>query len=197
MSEWAFPGLRMFGYDFCMIDCPWPFELWSAAGNEKSAEAQYDCMSLPEIAALPVGELMRSGGVVWMWCTWPLVATGIHADVMRKWGIEPKTGGDWAKRTVNGKLRWGPGYLLRTVCEPFIIGTIGGDHGFRGTALMNLFETSHDGLAREHSRKPDEVYRKIEEVTPHWWRADVFARQRRPDWDCYGKEINKFKEATA
>lgn len=182
----------MFGYDFAMVDPPWPFDLWSNAGNEKSPVAHYDCMKLADIAALPVGQLLRSGGVVWLWCTWPLVAVGAHAEVMRTWGIEPKTGGDWAKRTTNGKLRWGTGYLVRTVCEPFIIGTIGGDHGFRGRGFENLVETSIDGLAREHSRKPDEVYEKIEAVTPGWWRADVFSRETRPGWDGWGLEARKF-----
>ena len=118
---WPFGELKMFGYDLAMVDPPWPFDLWSNKGNEKSPAAQYECMTLNDIKELPTGELLRAGGVMWLWCTWPLVAKGVHAQVLDAWGLEGKTGGDWAKRTANGKLRWGTGYLLRSVCEPFII----------------------------------------------------------------------------
>jgi hypothetical protein len=37
-------------------DPPWPFRTYSAKGKGRSAEAHYDCMSLDEIAALPVSQ---------------------------------------------------------------------------------------------------------------------------------------------
>ena len=192
MSEWPFGSLRMFGYDLVMIDPPWPFDLWSNAGNEKSAAAQYDCMTREEIISLPVGNLLRAGGVLWLWCTWPLAAEGFHVECLRAWGLEGKTGGAWAKRTASGKLRWGTGYLVRSVCEPFFIATIGADREYDGAAECNLI----DGLAREHSRKPEEAYSLCERVMPHAWRADVFSRENRVGWDCWGREAGKFN-ATA
>jgi N6-adenosine-specific RNA methylase IME4 len=193
---WPFGELKMFGYDFLLIDVPWPWQAYGEAGYGKSPENHYDTMSWEQIEQLPVGQLLRAGGVVWMWGTWP--ASWRQTTVMRNcWGIEPKTGGAWAKRTKTGKLRWGPGYLLRSVCEPFWIGTIGDDHGFRGRGQCNLIETLSDalvdGLAREHSRKPEEAYRIVEALTPGAFRADVFARQRRPGWDPFGNELGKFE----
>lgn len=186
----------MFGYDLVMIDPPWPFDLWSNAGNEKSPAAQYPVMTREDIAALPVGQLMRAGGVVWLWCTWPLVAEGFHVECLRSWGLRGKTGGAWAKRTRRGRLRWGTGYLLRSVCEPFIIATIGDDRDYDGASECNLIETAGtrllDGIARQHSRKPDEAYAVCERVMPHAWRADVFSRQARPGWDAFGDEVAKW-----
>jgi len=185
--------LQPFAYDVVMIDPPWPWETYSAAGQAKSPEAQYDTMSFEDIEALRAGDLLAPGGVMMLWCTWPLVDR--QAAVMRAWGVKPVTGGAWAKRTASGKLRWGPGYVLRSVCEPFLIGTLK-DSGARGPGVPNLIETIDealvDGVAREHSRKPDEAYALLEAVAPGLRRADIFARQSRPGWDAWGNEATKF-----
>ncbi|WP_291975280.1 MULTISPECIES: MT-A70 family methyltransferase [unclassified Chelatococcus] len=189
-------NLPLFAFDLVMADPPWPWEAYSSKGLEKSPEAQYATMSFSEIEALRLGDLLAPGGVMFLWCTWPLI--GRQEALMRAWGIEPKTGGVWAKRTASGKLRWGTGYVLRSVCEPFLIGTLPRS-GARGASLANLFETIEnavvDGLAREHSRKPDEAYALLEALTPGARRADIFARQRRPGWDGWGNELDKFESA--
>jgi N6-adenosine-specific RNA methylase IME4 len=192
--------LPLFSYDLVMIDPPWPWDIWSEKGEAKSPTAQYGTMSFDEIGALRVGDLLAPGGVVFLWCTWPLLVTGQQVETLRRWGLTPRTGGAWAKRTASGRLRWGTGYLIRSCCEPFVIATLA-DARFRGSSLPNLIETVEDavldGVAREHSRKPDEVYRLLEAVTPGRRRADVFARQRRPGWDGWGNELGKFDEVIA
>lgn len=44
---------------------------------------------------------------------------------------------------------------------------------------------------REHSRKPEEFYDLVRRVSPEL-RLDVYARERRPGFDHYGNEPNKF-----
>lgn len=191
-------SLPLFSYDLVMCDPPWCWETYSAKGQEKSPEAQYGTMTFEEIEALRVGDLLAPGGVMLLWGTWPLIER--QAATMRRWGIEPKTGGAWAKRTESGKLRWGTGYLLRSVCEPFLIGTLP-KAGVRGASLPNMIETLEDavldGVAREHSRKPDEMYALLEALSPHARRADVFSRQVRPGWDAWGNETTKFEGCDA
>ncbi len=194
---WPFGKLKMFGYDFAMIDPPWRWEAWGGGGEWKSPNRQYATMTIQEIAKLPVGQLLKSNGVLWCWCTWPRIdlQSRMIAD---DWGFDIKTGGAWAKRTPSGKLRWGPGYILRSVCEPFLICTAGtgSDHGFGNGKTTNLIETIEDavldGVAREHSRKPEEAYQLVEALTPNAYRADVFSRQQRPGWDSFGYEADKF-----
>lgn len=189
--------LPLFAYDVVTIDCPWPWAAYSAKGLEKSPEAQYATMTMDDIAALRVGDLLAPGGVLVMWATWPMIEQ--QCAIMRRWGLAPKTGGVWAKRTESGKLRWGTGYVLRSVCEPFIIGTLPDAPTAKGK-VPNLIETLEDaaldGLAREHSRKPDSFYALIETLVPIGRRADIFARCRRPGWDCWGNELDKFEAAS-
>lgn len=196
--KWPFDPLRMFGYDVVELDPPWLFDLRSAKGEAKSPQAQYDCMPLDEIAALPVGDLLAPGGVLVMWCTWPLVALGDHVTVIRGWGLKPVTGGVWAKRTANDKMRWGTGYVARSLCEPFFIATLP-NNGWDGRSFPNFVETldaaSVDGLARENSRKPDRFYEICEGAWPDARRACLFSRQTRPGWDTWGNEATKFDEA--
>jgi hypothetical protein len=47
---------------------------------------------------------------------------------------------------------------------------------------------------REHSRKPDCVYERIERLVPGPY-LELFARLHRPGWDCLGHEFGKFGEA--
>ena len=197
MGAWPFDPLRMFSYDVVMVDPPWPWATYSEKGQEKSPEAQYKTMGWLEIEALPVGDLLAPAGVLFLWCTWPLIDR--QAAAMRRWGVEPKSGGSWIKRTPAGKIRWGTGYLLRSGCEPFLLGTLPGS-GWRAPSELNLIEAldgALDGVAREHSRKPDEAYALIERVAPGKRYCEVFSRTNRPSWDCWGDESGKFDGAAA
>ena len=45
---------------------------------------------------------------------------------------------------------------------------------------------------REHSRKPDEVDERIEQMFPDSQKIELFARTQRPGWDSHGNEVDKF-----
>jgi N6-adenosine-specific RNA methylase IME4 len=61
--------------------------------------------------------------------------------------------------------------------------------------MSHPFPSIFDGLAREHSRKPDEFYRMIVEHTPGQERCDLFSRETRPGFVGRGKEHGKFDRA--
>jgi N6-adenosine-specific RNA methylase IME4 len=183
---WPFGDLRSFSYDLLMIDCPWHFQLYSERGERKSAQAQYKCMSLDAIKALPVGDLAAPDSALFMWATWPLL--GAAMETMQAWGFRYVSGGVWHKRTKHGKSAFGTGYRLRSACEPWLLGTIGNPKTSR--SHRNVIE----GLAREHSRKPDEAYTWCESYMPNARRADVFSREHRAGWESCGNEANKFDE---
>lgn len=186
----SFENLPPLSYDFIMADPPWAYENWSEKGEHKNASAQYDCMSLEDIKALPVGQLARADAVLWLWATNPLLPEAF--DVLRAWGFSFKTAGHWVKRTKHGKLAFGTGYILRCAGEPFLIGTVGNPKTARN--VRSVIE----GPIREHSRKPDEAYQEAEKLMPDALRrADLFSRQVRPGWDAWGNESDKFGRAAA
>ncbi len=47
---------------------------------------------------------------------------------------------------------------------------------------------------REHSRKPEGIYKRIEALVPGPY-CELFARHQRIGWDAWGDEVEKFEEA--
>lgn len=183
-QTWPFGNLRMFGYDVIVADPPWQFETYSDEGWEKSAQANYECMPLEDIKAIPVSLLARDKALLLLWsCGWA-VATGQAQQVAKAWGFEPITIFNWQKRTKNGKVRMGPGYRVRTTDEPILLCTL-------GKPVHKPF-VSFGGIARQHSRKPDEFYEQVVKRTPGSYRADLFSRETRAGFDGWGREHGKF-----
>ena len=189
-DAWPFGDLVAGAYDLIMIDPPWRFELYSGKGEEKSPQAHYETMSLARIAALPVADLAAPGCLLWTWATAPMLDKQI--DVMKGWGFRFVTSGVWVKTTVNDKIAFGTGYVLRNAHEPFLIGAIGEPKTARDVRSVVM------GQVREHNRKPETAYRAAERLMPKARRADLFSREHRPGWESWGDEVGKFnQEGTA
>ena len=186
---WPFGSLPPFEADLIMADPPWAFENYSDKGVAKGAKAQYDCMAIEDICALPVAKLAAENCLLWLWVTAPLLKEGLQ--VLEAWGFQYKTHGAWSKRTRTGRRRWGTGYVLRSCHETFLIATIGTPKTARD--IPSEFE----GRAREHSRKPAEGYALAERMLvmdrePR--RVELFSRENRPGWQSWGNEAGKFNE---
>jgi hypothetical protein len=83
----------------------------------------------------------------------------------------------------------GTGYRVRTMHEPILVCTV-------GKPQHKPFPSTFDGIAREHSRKPDEFYDLVLSHTPQAiGRADLFSRQTRPGFEGWGNEHGKFDES--
>jgi N6-adenosine-specific RNA methylase IME4 len=186
---WPFGALAPQSYSMIMADPPWRFELYSEKGEEKSPQAHYATMTIDDIARLPVADLARADCILWLWATAPMLPQQL--DVMRAWGFRYVTSGAWVKTTVNGKISFGTGYVLRSSHEPFIIGALGEPKCERDVRSIVMAE------AREHSRKPDAAYQAAERMLPGARRADLFSRETRAGWESWGNEAGKFDEVAA
>jgi N6-adenosine-specific RNA methylase IME4 len=185
-NSWPFGDLPESSADLILADPPWAFANYSAKGEKKGAKAQYGCMSLADICALPVDRLAQRDCILLMWGTFAMLPQCL--ETMAAWGFEYKSALAWRKTTVNGKVRWGTGYWARSMHEPVLIGTIGKP---RASRFPSLF----DGLAREHSRKPDEFFDLIEKHIRPASPVELFSRESRPGWRSFGNETTKFNEA--
>lgn len=195
--SWPFDPLTPMKYGAILIDPPWAYQMRSAKGHAKSPEAHYDTMTEADLAALPVGQLAAPDCLLFMWSTWP------HLDQAQRlltgWGFRFVTGGAWVKRTPSGKATFGTGYVLRSACEPFLVGKIGSPQ-VAVRNRRNLIEAESvpdliDGLRREHSRKPPEMRALVEELCPTAFCAELFAREAWPGQEVWGNEVEKFGEA--
>ncbi len=195
---WPFDGLAPLSYDVILADPATRFETWSTAGEGKSPQAQYDTMTWDELETLDVARLGRGDAILFLWACWPTLRESIA--LMDAWGFRYVTGGAWHKRSKHGKTAFGTGYVLRSACEPYLIGTLGSPLTARN--VRNIIETEDleviDAVARGHSRKPDEQYDYCNRLAPRALRfVELFARQRWPGWDVWGKETDKFEADAA
>ena len=190
MNPWPFDPLSPFCADLIEADPAWEFAPRLPKGEGKSAQAHYECMPLDAIKALPVNQIARRDCWLFLWTCAPMLDQGF--EVMRAWGFTYKTRVACRKMTRPGKngdpgkVRTGPGYVVRTQHEDVLIGCVGEPHYAR--ALPSII----DGVAREHSRKPDEFYSMIEAFAPRAYRVSLFSRQSRPGWMTWGSEKTKF-----
>ena len=184
-------------YAVIYADPPWTFQTHSDKGKGRSAEAHYDCMSLADIKALPVADMAAQDCVLLLWVTDPHLRNAF--EVIEAWGFAYKTVGFyWAKKNkLSEPLPYGglmgisdpgwfmgTGYWTRANPEQCLLATRG--HPKRLNAdVRKLIVSSR----REHSRKPDEVYERIERLCAGPY-LELFARQRRAGWDAWGSEVD-------
>lgn len=199
-------------YGVIYLDPPWRYKMYSDKGHAKGAEAQYPTMTYDEMAAMRDDILFATAphAVMFMWTTWAADPDkGIDHmqqafDLMRHYGFQRKTGGDWAKITAHGKQSFGTGYIFRSASEPFIVGTIGNPRIKNHSTRNKLFtgdvpDNLHDlgihitSLAREHSRKPDEVPLMLEQLFDGPY-LELFSRTPRDNWTVWGNETTKFSQ---
>jgi N6-adenosine-specific RNA methylase IME4 len=185
---------RLDHYRVIYADPPWTFATYSRKGKGRSAEAHYDCMSLADIKALPVAEWAARDCVLLLWTTDPLLEKAL--EVIRAWGFTYKTVGFcWAKLNKSASptldersFFTGLGFWTRANPELCLLATRG--HPKRRSRNVKKLIVSP---RREHSRKPDEAYARIEALCEGPY-LELFARAPRPGWDSWGHERAGFTD---
>lgn len=184
----SFDGLTPGKYRCIAADPPWSFATRSAKGQGRSAEQHYGCMTIDEIKRLPVADLASPDCCLLMWVTDPMLAHGL--DVISAWGFVFKTVGFyWTKRNADGSPFTGMGYYTRANPEQCLLATRG-----KPKRQSRSVRRWIDAPRREHSRKPDEFFKRAEKLMlgPY---CELFSRQSRPGWDIWGNQAAKFDEA--
>ena len=173
-------------------DFPWAFETYSGKGKQRSADRRYDTWPLEPILAMAplIRKLAADDCALLLWTVCPEQPGAL--ELIKACGFKFKTVGFfWLKTTpnaeiieLNGKgLHWGMGYATRANIEPVLLAV-------RGKPLRLAADVHQVVIAPigEHSVKPDEVYRRIEQLYPGPY-LELFARKQRPNWMCWGDEL--------
>lgn len=174
-------------YRTLVADPPWQYNvtkgLPTSGYKPSTAEAHYSTLTMPEVAALPVGDLAATDAHLYLWVTVPRLfgdrgTRGVGpVDVMEAWGFEFKTMLTWVK---TGAL--GMGWWFRGQVEHVLFGVRGNLPIPADRREKNVI-TAGKNL---HSAKPPAFYDLVERVSPGPY-VELFARAPRLGWDAWGK----------
>ena len=187
-------------YGAILADPPWSFRAWSGnsipARKYGTADAHYPTMTMDDIAALPVANYAADDCALFCWIVWPSLPDALR--VIEAWGFAYKTCGfAWVKGNSlplfpdDFKDKMGLGYWTRANSEVCLLATRGKPKRLNADVRQII-----QAPLREHSRKPDEIYERIERLVDGPY-LEMFARQRALGWDAWGNEVGKFQAADA
>lgn len=195
ISTGPFSGFEQNGYAMILCDPPWSWVNYAGKGSapHRTEDAPYSVMTLDELKELPVGQLAKKDCVLIMWIIGSHLKQAIQLG--ESWGFEfksdcltwvkigkhdpsvrPITMGKWTRKQVEMALIFSKG-------KPKRIGK-----GVR--QLIEADEIIYEPR-REHSRKPDCQYERIEALVEGPF-IELFARHHRDGWASWGNETVKF-----
>lgn len=202
-------------YGVILADPPWRFKVHSFCDSSRnpdapitrgrqrqnSPERHYKTMTLQEIMDMRDAVMFATAPncILLLWAVDPLLPAAIQ--VGQHWGFTYKTVGFyWAKTRRNEgannkrphvKARpfpMGTGYWTRANPEQCLLFTRG-----EPKRLSASVEKLIVSPRREHSRKPDEIYGRIERLVAGPY-LELFARTQRPGWTVWGNQTEKFQQ---
>lgn len=190
MTVWPFAPLKPLRYGVVYADPPWAFQPWGkSAAPTRAAERHYPTMSMRTIRALPVPDLLRDDGALFLWVLDSMLDQAI--GLIGHWGLRyKKVAFVWVKesRHAVGKPVAGTGLWTRNGAEFCLMATIGSPRRLARDVAQVVWAPR-----RQHSRKPDEVPARIMRLVRGPY-CEIFARQSRPGWDVWGNEIGRFSQ---
>lgn len=169
-------------YDIIVADPPWLFSSNSKARPGKNPRRHYACLTDRDIAELPVAEWAAKDALLLLWTTAPCLARAM--PVIDAWGFQYKTNLAWDKEIP------ATGWWVRGEHEHVLLARRG---KFPIPAPEHRRRSIIRGGRREHSRKPEALQLWVERAWPNARKLEMFARQRRPGWDVWGNEVDKFR----
>lgn len=156
-----------------LADPPWQFD---NQGFEESAQQHYPTMSCEKICKLPIKEKIGEKAVLFLWVVNAFLEEGLR--VCEEWGFEYKTNMIWIKEK-------GPsiGWFTRGRHEMLFIATKG-----EGMHPKEKFNSWFKAPVIQHSKKPELAYEMIERMYDGPY-LELFARDKRENWDSWGDEL--------
>lgn len=184
-------GLRRGHYGTILADPPWSYKTYSSPDEgtvpHRSEVAPYSTMTREELLAMPVGEIAAKDAILHLW------VISSHFDqaleLGKAWGFTFKSLGLVWVKTQKGDPeipKMGMGKWFRQETEISLLFTRGKPRRVSAGVRQTIMEP-----AREHSRKPETTYDRVEALTAGPY-VELFSRSSRVGWDAMGNEKGKF-----
>lgn len=166
-----------------LADPPWAFRTYVGLDLVPARGKQpYSTMSLADLRKLPIAECAAKDCLLFMWTVSYLQPQSF--ELAAAWGFKHvSVAFIWDKRRI------GMGYWTRQEAEIC--------HLFKRGKPPRLSSGVHQMIReprREHSRKPDSQYERIEALCGGP-RLELFARQSRNGWHAWGNQTGLFQPA--
>ncbi|WP_045771190.1 MT-A70 family methyltransferase [Xanthomonas albilineans] len=172
-----------------LADPPWRFQNRTGKmAPEHKRLSRYGTMTLEDIMALPVTDVVAATAHLYLWVPNALLLEGIQ--VLEAWGFNYKSNLVWHKvRKDGGPDGRGVGFYFRNTTELILFGVRGKNARTLapGRSQVNFIASQK----REHSRKPDEQYPLIEACSPGPF-LEMFARGPRKGWTVWGNQSDDY-----
>lgn len=165
-------------YGAILADPPWRFETFSEKGRGRSPKYQVERINALSSMIPPAAD----DCALFVWTIDTHMPQAL--SLIQAWGFEYKT-----VAFIWVKPQMGLGYWTRKEAEMCLLGTRGKPKRI-GRGVRQVIHAPR----REHSRKPDEIYSRIEALVGGPF-LEMFARQQWPGWATMGNETTKFQVA--
>lgn len=176
-------------YNVIYADPPWSYKDKRASKKMSGgAITHYKTMTIEEIEKMKnvIQNITKEDCILFIWATFPNLKEALK--IIETWGFTYKTlGFSWIKTNKNnGKPFFGIGFYTKSNCEVCLLATKGKPSNLK---VSNYVSSCIISERREHSRKPDETRKRIEQLVGQVPKIELFARQEAKGWDCWGNEI--------
>lgn len=159
-------------FEVIAIDPPWNYGREYDPDGSRVANP-YPEMTQAELMALDMP--LADNSVMFLWATHAFLWDA--KQLLDHWGLNYKATLVWDKQHL------GMGTWLRMQCEFCLVG-VKGKPFWNNTTWRDLISEPR----REHSRKPEQFYKLVEDITAGR-RLEYFSRQRREGWEVVGDEF--------
>ena len=180
-------------YNIIYADPAWSFgdklrsskKLENGNMHFRELELHYPTMKTTEICTLSVKEIVADDAVLFMWTTDAHLPDALQ--VINAWGFKYKTiAFIWNKKTNKGNQVCFMGKWTLKGSEICLLATKGKAHKLiKSHKVRQLVEAERD----IHSRKPDEVRKRIVELLGDLPKVELFCRTPKDGWDVWGNEV--------
>lgn len=176
-------------YKVVLADPPWAY--YGDPNKNAAAGKHYDLLTVEQMALLPVRSLIDGDGALFMWATCPKLDDAV--ELLRRWGFHYRgVAYVWVKTTKEGKVISGQGVrpsFVKPTTELVLVGSTkrtGRSVKLLTEAQGQVFMAPRPG---EHSKKPDEVHKRIDALVGSVPKLELFARESfSPEWDVWGND---------
>lgn len=181
------PPLPNKRYDIVYVDPPWYY--YGSPVKDAAAGKHYPLMSLPELAAIDVRQMLNKRAAVFIWATCPRLDFAfelIHAWKLHYRGVAYV----WVKINRRGEIIAGQGIpptFTKPTSELLLVATT--NKTGRPFPILDLAQPQvvlHPRGA--HSEKPAIFRTMIERLCGRRSRIELFARTKAKGWDGWGAE---------